>query len=92
MPGSDYLGSFLAQHPSAAEITKYSTNVANALEHQGTNATAPAQQKQAGGKPRGLECLLKKDLVERAKKRKIAGYTKMNKAQLIEALRAKNKK
>ena len=93
MPGSDYLGSFNAQHPSVPEINKFSTNVANALEHQLTNAPAqpPHQQQQTGGKPRGLECLTKKELLERAQKRKIVGRTNMNKAQLVAALRAKRR-
>ena len=89
MPGSDYLGSFNAQHPSVPEINNYSTNVANRLENQLTNTSTTPQQ--TGGKPRGLECLTKKELLERAQKRKIVGRTKMNKAQLVAALRAKKK-
>lgn len=40
-----------------------------------------------GGRPRNLECLSKKDLQQRAKTKDIKGRSKMNKAQLVEAVR-----
>ena len=90
MPGSDYLGSFLARHPAAPEISEYSQNLAESLEHQLTNSkTWPETASLKGGKPRGYECMTKVDLLERAKKRKITGRSKMTKAQLISALRSK---
>lgn len=95
MPGSDYLGSFLAKHPPAPEINEYSQNLSESLEHQLTNSktwpeTASLKGKQDGGKSRGYDCMTKVELLERAKKRKILGRSKMTKAQLITALRSKN--
>jgi hypothetical protein len=96
MPGSDWVGSFYARHPSAQEITQYSEEVAKGLEGepQVESVESHAGDVQQGGKqakkPRvNLEKRSKKELLERAKQKKIKGRSTMNKMELVAALRRK---